>query len=144
MGTALSASLQRGIRFFQIPLPPERCVLLTLDLLENRELMGLTMFRLYDNKPGRVPSLFRWECRHLAVDSTIRQPTHLPFGRGVSTSFAPHSNDGTYDDSLALTLLVFPLGRLLAEVASFGLSCLAYDIFHYLLAPQADSFESFT
>ena len=41
MGIALSAPLQRGIRFLQIPLPPERCIFLASDLLEAESSLGL-------------------------------------------------------------------------------------------------------
>ena len=68
--------------------------------------MGFTMFRRYDtDQVGSYLCSDGIEDTSLTIHR-LRQPTHAPFGHGVSTSFAVLLNDGTYGNSFALTLLI--------------------------------------
>jgi hypothetical protein len=92
--------------------------------------MRLTMFRLNDYRPMRVPSISRWEllppCRRPTYFDDL--PTHH-FGFGVTALFHRFLYHGTYNDSLALTLLVSSRATATFRLAAGALSCLAYAVF---------------
>lgn len=92
--------------------------------------MRLTMFRLNDDRPVRVPSISRQE-----ILPPCRRPTYfddLPtyhFGFGVSALFHRFRYHGTYDDSLALTMPVSSGAGSTFRLVPETLSCLAYAVF---------------
>ncbi len=77
--------------------------------LQWREHKGLTMCRSSDTQSGRIPSLFRREFWHHAAGELNTATDPLAFWLRCISLFHRSIDDGTYDDSLALILLIFPL-----------------------------------
>jgi hypothetical protein len=67
------------------------------------------MFRSSDTQSGRIPSLFRRGFWHHAAGELNTAADPLAFWLRCISLFHRSRDDGTYDDSLALTLLIFPL-----------------------------------
>jgi hypothetical protein len=78
------------------------------------------MFRSSDMQPGRVPSLFRREFWHHAADELNSAADPLAFWLRCISPFHRSIDNGTCDDLLALTLLVFPLPVAHLRLWSYG------------------------
>ena len=74
----------------------------------------------------RIPSLFRWECRHLATVPWRRKPTHSTFVYGVISLISPFGDYGTFDDLLALIRLTLSSAIDPLRLRVSSLSCPAY------------------
>ena len=112
----LSLALPGAFAFSNILYPLGDCAFLTVGLPRLSTLagepIGLTTFRRFDMRQcglclysGRsfVPSI---------VERHPRQSTCAPFGKSVSAWFHSFANYGTYDSSLVLALIAFPLHNL--------------------------------
>jgi len=58
---------------------------------------------------GRIPSLFRWECRHLATANWRAGANPYNFCLRCISLISPFGNYGTFDDLLALIRLTLSL-----------------------------------
>ena len=67
------------------------------------------MLRSSDTQSGRIPSLFRREFWHHATEELKSAADPFAFWLRCISLFHRSLDDGTYDDSLALILLIFPL-----------------------------------
>ena len=77
--------------------------------LQWREHKGLTMFRSSDTQSVRIPSLFRREFWHHVAGELNTATDPFAFWLGCISLFHRSLDDGTYDDSLTLILLISPL-----------------------------------